>query len=160
MKNVYDGVVITDASGLATVTMPAWFEARSIAISATNSPAALGQPAQTWIAKKIANGRFTIQTDKPGVEVSWQITGIRQDAWANAHRIPVEEEEDRRREGALSPPRTLWEARRTEHRHGACGESRQRRGGAQAAGRCRCCCAKINHGWQAARLPGSGTATT
>jgi hypothetical protein len=26
------------------------------------------------------------------VEVSWQITGIRQDAWANAHRIPVEED--------------------------------------------------------------------
>jgi len=23
--------------------------------------------------------------------VSWQVTGIRQDAWANAHRIPVEQ---------------------------------------------------------------------
>ena len=26
----------------------------------------------------------------PGGEVSWQVTGIRQDAWANANRIPVE----------------------------------------------------------------------
>lgn len=26
------------------------------------------------------------------MEVSWQVTGIRQDAWANAHRIPVEED--------------------------------------------------------------------
>jgi hypothetical protein len=26
------------------------------------------------------------------VKVSWQVTGIRQDAFANAHRIPVEEE--------------------------------------------------------------------
>ncbi len=25
------------------------------------------------------------------MEVSWQVTGIRQDAYANAHRIPVEE---------------------------------------------------------------------
>jgi hypothetical protein len=25
------------------------------------------------------------------MSVSWQITGIRQDTWANAHRIPVEE---------------------------------------------------------------------
>ena len=25
------------------------------------------------------------------MKVSWQVTGIRQDAWANAHRIPVEE---------------------------------------------------------------------
>jgi hypothetical protein len=90
MKNVYDGVVTTDASGLATVTMPDWFEAlnRDFRYQLTT----LGQPAQTWIAKKIANGQFTIQTDKPGVEVSWQITGIRQDAWANAHRIPLEEE--------------------------------------------------------------------
>jgi hypothetical protein len=24
------------------------------------------------------------------MEVSWQVTGIRHDAWANAHRIPVE----------------------------------------------------------------------
>ena len=26
----------------------------------------------------------------PGGEVSWQVTGARQDAWANANRIPVE----------------------------------------------------------------------
>jgi hypothetical protein len=25
------------------------------------------------------------------LKVSWQVTGVRQDAWANAHRIPVEE---------------------------------------------------------------------
>ena len=30
------------------------------------------------------------------MKVSWQITGIRQDAWANAHRIPVEEEKNER----------------------------------------------------------------
>ena len=35
-----------------------------------------------------ANNRFIIQTDEPGVEVSWQVIGIRQDAWVNAHRIP------------------------------------------------------------------------
>jgi hypothetical protein len=29
---------------------------------------------------------------KPGVKVSWQVTGIRQDAYANSHRIPVEQE--------------------------------------------------------------------
>ena len=29
-------------------------------------------------------------------EVSRQVTGIRQDAWANAHRIPVEEDPDSR----------------------------------------------------------------
>jgi hypothetical protein len=89
MKNVYDGVMTTDANGFATVTMPAWFEAlnRDFRYQLT----AIGQFSQAIIAKKMANGQFTIQTDKPNVEVSWQITGIRQDAWANAHRIPVEE---------------------------------------------------------------------
>ncbi|MFZ2420450.1 MAG: hypothetical protein WA029_04830, partial [Anaerolineae bacterium] len=44
------------------------------------------------VAQEIKNNRFVIRTDKPQVKVSWQVTGIRQDAYANAHRIPVEEE--------------------------------------------------------------------
>ena len=44
------------------------------------------------VATKITNNRFTIKTDKPAVEVSWQVTGIRKDAWANDHRIKVEEQ--------------------------------------------------------------------
>jgi len=43
------------------------------------------------VATKMANRTFTIKTDKPNVEVSWQVTGVRHDAWANAHRIPVEQ---------------------------------------------------------------------
>ncbi len=90
MKNIYDGVVITDATGFARVTMPEYFEAlnRDFRYQLT----VIGQFAQAIIGSKIAGNEFTIRTDKPGVEVSWQVTGIRQDAWANAHRIPVEEE--------------------------------------------------------------------
>jgi hypothetical protein len=29
---------------------------------------------------------------KPGSKVSWQVTGVRNDAWAKANQIPVEEE--------------------------------------------------------------------
>jgi trimeric autotransporter adhesin len=36
------------------------------------------------------DNHFGIRTDKAGVKVSWQVTGIRHDAWANANRIPVE----------------------------------------------------------------------
>ncbi len=42
------------------------------------------------MASEIRTITFTIKTDKPNVRVSWQVTGIRQDAFANAHRIPVE----------------------------------------------------------------------
>jgi hypothetical protein len=43
------------------------------------------------VPKKIRNNRFTIQSEKPFAEVSWQVTGIRKDRWANEHRIVVEE---------------------------------------------------------------------
>jgi len=36
--------------------------------------------------------------------VSWQVTGIRQDAWANAHRIAVEEEKDAKKRGFYLHP--------------------------------------------------------
>ena len=41
------------------------------------------------------------RTDRPGVKVSWQVTGIRQDAYANAHRIQVEEEKPPQGAGTL-----------------------------------------------------------
>ncbi len=88
MKNIYDGTVTTDASGEVVVELPEWFESlnRDFRYQLTT----IGQPAQAWIASKIANHAFTIKTDKPNVEISWQVTGIRQDAWANAHRVSVE----------------------------------------------------------------------
>ena len=44
------------------------------------------------MAKKITANRFVIRTSKPNVEVSWQVTGLRNDAYANRYRIPVEED--------------------------------------------------------------------
>jgi hypothetical protein len=90
MMNIYNGNVTTDAQGDATVTLPEWFETlnRDFRYQLT----VIGQFAQAMVSTEIADGRFSIKTDKPSVKVSWQVTGIRQDAWANAHRIPVEEE--------------------------------------------------------------------
>ena len=102
MKNIYDGNVTTDGSGTAVVTMPAWFEALNTDFRYQLT--AVGQPAQAWIAAKITNGSFIIKTSKPGVEVSWQVTGIRQDAWANAHRIQVEVDKARRDQGHYLHP--------------------------------------------------------
>jgi hypothetical protein len=89
MMNIYNGNVTTDAQGDAVVSLPRWFEAlnRDFRYQLT----VIGQFAQAIVSSEIANSRFSIKTDKPNVKVSWQVTGIRQDAWANAHRIPVEE---------------------------------------------------------------------
>jgi hypothetical protein len=44
------------------------------------------------VASGIASNRFQIGGGVPGSKVSWQVTGIRKDAFANANRIPVEED--------------------------------------------------------------------
>ncbi|MFN3872517.1 MAG: hypothetical protein ACK4R9_05915 [Ignavibacterium sp.] len=89
MKNIYDGTVVTDASGYAIVTLPDWFEAlnKDFRYQLT----VIGDFAQAIVAQEIQNNQFTIRTDKPNVKVSWQITGIRHDPFAEKNRIPVEE---------------------------------------------------------------------
>jgi hypothetical protein len=89
MKNIYDGNVTTDATGSVIVTLPHYFEAlnRDYRYQLT----VLGQFAQAIVSRKIAGNSFEIRTDKPGIEVSWQVTGIRQDAYAQANPIVVEE---------------------------------------------------------------------
>ena len=90
MMNIYNGNVTTDEEGTATVTLPAYFAAlnRDFRYQLT----VLGQFAQAMVSEEINDNRFTIKTDKPHVKVSWQVTGIRQDAYANLHRVRVEEE--------------------------------------------------------------------
>jgi hypothetical protein len=102
MMNIYNGNVITDAQGDAVVPLPDWFETlnRDFRYQLT----VIGQFAQAIVASEITDGRFSIKTDKPNVKVSWQVTGIRQDAWANAHRIPVEELKPGKERGSYLHP--------------------------------------------------------
>jgi len=94
MMNIYNGSVVTDSTGVAVVTMPSYFEAlnRDFRYQLT---VVGGEFAQAIVGSEVAGGIFTIRTDKPNVAVSWQVTGIRQDAWANAHRLVVEEDKTR-----------------------------------------------------------------
>ena len=102
MMNIYNGNIVTDADGLAIVTLPDYFMAlnRDFRYQLT----VIGQFAQAIIAEEIAENKFTIRTDKGNVKVSWQVTGIRQDAYANAHRIAdVEEKIGEERGRYLNP---------------------------------------------------------
>jgi hypothetical protein len=89
MMNFYNGNVTTDATGSATISLPDYFSAlnRDFRYQLT----VLGQFAQAIVSREIAQNSFEIHTDKPGVKVSWQVTGIRQDAYAQANPIVVEE---------------------------------------------------------------------
>jgi len=91
MKNIYDGVAELDANGEAWVELPAWFDAlnKDFRYQLT----AIGAPMPNLhIAVENSGNRFKIAGGTAGMKVSWQITGIRQDAYANANRIPVEQD--------------------------------------------------------------------
>ncbi len=90
MLNVYNGNVTTDANGEATVTLPDYFEALNQDFRYQLT--VLGQFAQAMVAEEIKNNQFAIKTDRPDVKVSWQITGVRKDPFANRDRVLVEED--------------------------------------------------------------------
>jgi hypothetical protein len=89
MMNIYNGNVTTDASGKATIELPDYFQALNMEYRYQLTP--IGTFAQAIISKKVDKNRFEITTDKPSVEVSWQVTGIRNDAFAQKNRIPTVE---------------------------------------------------------------------
>ncbi len=121
MKNVYDGVVTTDDQGYATVTMPDWFEALNRDFRYQLTVLGGGAWARARVSRKMAGGTFVVQTDLPRIEVSWQVTGIRQDAYAEKHRIPVEEDKPDDERGTYLHP-DAWGAppeRGLDRRHTA-----------------------------------------
>src|SRR5262249_41810352 len=90
MLDIYSGNVTTDARGEAVVTMPDWFEAlnKDFRYQLTS----IGAPGSNlYVAEEIHDNRFKIAGGKAGMKVSWLVTGVRHDPYANAHRIPVEE---------------------------------------------------------------------
>ncbi len=102
MMNIYNGNVTTDANGYAAIELPAYFEVLNSDFRYQLT--VIGQFAQAIVAEKIQNNHFAIRTDKPGVEVSWQVTGIRQDPYANAHRPAVEQDKPQDERGLYLHP--------------------------------------------------------
>jgi trimeric autotransporter adhesin len=102
MMNIYNGVAILDASGGAVIQMPDWFGSlnRDFRYQLT----CIGGFAPVYIAEELTNNQFKIGGGRDGMKISWQITGVRQDAWANAHRIPVEEMKNDRERGYYLAP--------------------------------------------------------
>lgn len=92
MMNIYNGNITTDANGIAQVTMPAYFDAlnKDFRYQLTS----IGTFAQAIVKEEINGTRFTIQTSQPNVKVSWQVTGVRKDKFAEAHRVKVEVEKE------------------------------------------------------------------
>ncbi len=97
VMNIYNGNITTDANGYATVNLPSYFEALNI--NYKYQLTVIDQFAQAIIGKKIQNNSFIIRTDKPNVEVSWQVTGIRNDPYMKANPVVVELEKNAQEKG-------------------------------------------------------------
>ena len=102
MMNVYNGNAITDANGFVTVELPDYVENANKDYRYQLTP--IGQFAQCIIKEKVKGNKFVIQTDKPNVEVSWMITGIRSDPYANQNRIVPVVDKDQNEKGKYLHP--------------------------------------------------------
>jgi trimeric autotransporter adhesin len=102
MMNIYTGNITTDSEGQAMVQLPEWFEALNTDFRYQLT--VIGQFAQAIVTREMKNNQFEIGTSVPNVKVSWQVTGVRQDAYAKANPLRVEEEKDARLRGFYIHP--------------------------------------------------------
>jgi hypothetical protein len=101
MKNIYDGVVSLDERGRAVVVLPEWFEALNQDFRYQLT--CIGGYAPVYVASEISHNEFRIDGGSEGMKVSWQVTGVRHDGYANSHRIPVEVEKSANEKGVIDP---------------------------------------------------------
>jgi hypothetical protein len=106
--NVYNGTAALDASGGAVVRLPEWFEVvnRDFRYQLT----AIGAPMPNLhVAAEVTNSEFKIAGGKPGGKVSWQVTGVRCDPWAEANPLVVEEDKPAEERGYYLHPELYGE---------------------------------------------------
>jgi hypothetical protein len=102
MKNVYDGVATLDEAGEAWVDLPDWFD--SLNKDFRYQLTCIGGFAPVYVAQEIDGNQFRIAGGTAGLKVSWQVTGVRHDAYANAHPMQVEvDKQDSERGQYLHP---------------------------------------------------------
>jgi hypothetical protein len=114
MKNVYDGMVALDNKGEAEIELPDWFGVLNkdfrYQLTAIGSPGPnlhiaeeIPEDSSTNYSDSSSNNndgsRFKIAGGTSGMKVSWQVTGIRKDPWANANRIRVKEDKPAKEQG-------------------------------------------------------------
>jgi len=90
MMNVYNGNVFLDQNGEAIVTLPDYFEALNMQYRYQLT--CIGGYSNVYISEEISNNQFKIAGGQSNLKVSWQVTGIRKDPYANKHRIKAEVE--------------------------------------------------------------------
>ncbi|HEX2897512.1 MAG TPA: hypothetical protein VHP63_05625 [candidate division Zixibacteria bacterium] len=103
MMNIYNGNVVTDSKGEAVVTLPDWFTALNI--DYRYQLTSIGAPGPNlYIKEEVTDNKFIIAGAQPNAKVSWQVTGIRNDKFAQANRIQVEVDKRSEDKGEYAHP--------------------------------------------------------
>lgn len=103
MMNIYNGNITTNDSGEAIVGLPDYFIALNVDFKYQLTT--IGQFSQVIVLKEVdQNNTFVIKTEKPYVKVSWQITGVRNDAYAKKYPIITEVEKGPQEKGYYLHP--------------------------------------------------------
>ena len=90
MMNIYNGIAELNSRGEAWVRLPDYFQALNQDFRYELTSLGQSQP-RLYVAQEVMNNRFRIAGGRPRGKVSWQVTGIRHDPFANKHRVVVEE---------------------------------------------------------------------
>jgi hypothetical protein len=102
-KNIYDGTVILDYNGTATIILPDWFGALNKEFRYQLTAIGTSGP-NLYIASEVHDNQFKIAGGTSGMKVSWQVTGIRKDAYAERYPQPIEEFKQGRERGKYLHP--------------------------------------------------------
>jgi hypothetical protein len=98
MKNMYDGTVSLNSRGEAIIRLPKWFGALNEEFRYLLT--AIGAPAPNLhVSREVHDNQFSIAGGNPKMKVSWQVTGIRKDAWANTYPFASEENKSKKERG-------------------------------------------------------------
>jgi hypothetical protein len=110
---VYDGKLIAGGSfetagGVGAQCMASWDGSgwSPLGSGMDRTPLAL----TTYDGKLIAGGSFTIAGGKPDMKVSWQLTGVRKDRFAEVNRIQVEVDKKPEERGKYLHPQAFGQS--------------------------------------------------
>lgn len=103
MLNIYNGVTQFDANGFAKVELPEYFEALNKDFTYQLTAIGGAMP-DLYVAEEVDQNNFTIGGGVPGKKVSWQVTGVRKDNFANDNRVVTEVEKESYNKGRYMHP--------------------------------------------------------
>lgn len=110
MMNIYNGNITLNDKGEAVVQLPDWFGALNKEFRYQLT--AIGAPGPNlFVASEVDNNQFKISGGTSGMKVSWQVTGIRKDAWAEKNRFRTEEDKTGEERGRYLHPEVFGKTR-------------------------------------------------